>query len=203
MTETRQKLLDTAIELIWEHSYNAVSVDDICHQAGVKKGSFYHFFPSKSELAVAAYEEHWQRYYLPIYSELFDAEKSPLKRIADWCQHITDKQIEIYERKGRVLGCPYASIGSELCTQDEQILKKTHEIFARATRYVETSLEDAAKRSDIPHANLSQIAAEIFTFMVGTLVMARIQNNPLLISRDLHKGVFNLIAQETRKPVAA
>jgi len=43
---TKQKLLETAMELIWVSSYGSVGVDDICKRAGVSKGSFYHFFPS-------------------------------------------------------------------------------------------------------------------------------------------------------------
>lgn len=52
----KEKLLDVAFKLIWDQSYGSVSVDDICQQAEVKKGSFYHFFESKAELAIAAYE---------------------------------------------------------------------------------------------------------------------------------------------------
>ena len=47
-------------ELIWTGSYGATTIDQICEKAGVKKGSFYYFFESKVELAVAALDEHWQ-----------------------------------------------------------------------------------------------------------------------------------------------
>jgi len=39
-----------------EEGYGVVTIDDICQRAGVKKGSFYYFFESKSALAVAALE---------------------------------------------------------------------------------------------------------------------------------------------------
>jgi len=35
--DTRQRLLETAMDLIWEQSYGAVSVDVICERAGAKK----------------------------------------------------------------------------------------------------------------------------------------------------------------------
>src|SRR5271165_2514696 len=69
-SDAKEKLLQVAFDLIWQQSYGAVSVDDICVRAKVKKGSFYHFFPSKSDLAVAAYEEHWQAI-RPRYDGLF------------------------------------------------------------------------------------------------------------------------------------
>jgi hypothetical protein len=59
--DSKLRLLQTAHELIWRQSYGSVGVDQICEQSGVKKGSFYHFFRSKSELTVAAYEYYWEQ----------------------------------------------------------------------------------------------------------------------------------------------
>jgi TetR/AcrR family transcriptional regulator, transcriptional repressor for nem operon len=55
---SKTKLLDAALTVIRAKGYAATTVDDICHQAGVTKGSFFHHFTSKDELAVAA-AEHW------------------------------------------------------------------------------------------------------------------------------------------------
>lgn len=50
----RIKLLDAAISIIREKGYAATSVDELCATAGVTKGAFFHHFPSKDSLAVAA-----------------------------------------------------------------------------------------------------------------------------------------------------
>jgi TetR/AcrR family transcriptional repressor of nem operon len=54
----RRKLLDAAFSLIREKGYSSTSVDDLCLQAGVTKGAFFHHFKSKDALAVAA-ANHW------------------------------------------------------------------------------------------------------------------------------------------------
>ena len=59
VSDAKDRLLDAAIKLVWRNSYGAVSVEDICHEAGVKKGSFYHFFPGKNELVAAAFRQYW------------------------------------------------------------------------------------------------------------------------------------------------
>jgi TetR/AcrR family transcriptional regulator, transcriptional repressor for nem operon len=52
--DSKTKLLDAAKNVIRAKGYAATTVDDICSAAGVTKGSFFHHFKSKDELAVAA-----------------------------------------------------------------------------------------------------------------------------------------------------
>lgn len=56
--QTRTRLLDAALSVIRANGYAATSVDDICRAAGLSKGSFFHHFATKEELAVAA-ARHW------------------------------------------------------------------------------------------------------------------------------------------------
>jgi TetR/AcrR family transcriptional repressor of nem operon len=57
-TGARPQLLDAAFALIREKGYSSTSVDELCAQAGVTKGAFFHHFKSKDALAVAA-ANHW------------------------------------------------------------------------------------------------------------------------------------------------
>ena len=50
----RSKLLDAAFSIIRQRGYAATTVDELCAKAGVTKGAFFHHFPSKDSLAVAA-----------------------------------------------------------------------------------------------------------------------------------------------------
>lgn len=50
----RRKLLDAAVSIIRRRGYAATSVEELCGAAGVTKGAFFHHFPTKDSLAVAA-----------------------------------------------------------------------------------------------------------------------------------------------------
>ncbi len=54
----KDKVLDAALTIIRSKGYAATTVDDLCAQAGVTKGAFFHHFKSKEDLAVAA-ADHW------------------------------------------------------------------------------------------------------------------------------------------------
>jgi len=51
---TRQRLVDAAITLMLRKGFSATSVDDICREAGLTKGGFFHHFEGKEDLAKAA-----------------------------------------------------------------------------------------------------------------------------------------------------
>src|SRR5580704_6622878 len=52
--ESKSRLLDAALHVIRAKGYAAATVDDICDYAGLTKGSFFHHFDSKAQLALAA-----------------------------------------------------------------------------------------------------------------------------------------------------
>ena len=54
--ESKTRLLDAALHVIRAKGYSAATVDDICGAAGVTKGSFFHHFKGKDDLALAAVE---------------------------------------------------------------------------------------------------------------------------------------------------
>jgi TetR/AcrR family transcriptional repressor of nem operon len=57
--QSKTKLLDAALHVIRAKGYAATTVDDICHKAGVTKGSFFHHFKSKDDLALTA-ASYWR-----------------------------------------------------------------------------------------------------------------------------------------------
>jgi AcrR family transcriptional regulator len=51
--ETRARILDAAVRRFAVVGYDGASVDDICSEAGVSKGAFYHHYPTKQAIFLA------------------------------------------------------------------------------------------------------------------------------------------------------
>jgi TetR/AcrR family transcriptional repressor of nem operon len=197
-SDAKEKLLDVAFELIWDNSYGSVSVDQICERAKVNKGSFYHFYGSKADLAVAAYEEHW-RQKQPNLDRIFSAQTPPLERITNWCKYIYEGQKCKAAEYGKVCGCPYGSIGSEVATQDIKIRTKTDEIMGRTIKYVESAISDAKRDGSVNVADPKRAAQNVFSFVVGSLVRAKIQND-LEILIGLEDPVLSMLGVQAPIP---
>ena len=199
--DTKQKLLAAAMELIWESSYGSVSVDDICNRAGVNKGSFYHAFKSKSDLAVAAFEDYWQTK-RPILDEIFSPQIPPLERLDRYCQLIISDQREKQRSFGKLLGCPFCSIGSELSTQDEKIRQKAEQLSTRSQKYLESLVRDLAAEGLIDLEEAPDLGREIFAYIVGALLQAKIENSMTHLERLPH-GVMRLLGLKRPSRAAA
>ncbi len=50
--ESRKHILDTALELTKKNGFERTSIQDICREAGVSTGAFYHYFKSKDEILI-------------------------------------------------------------------------------------------------------------------------------------------------------
>ena len=190
-SDTKLKLLTVAVDLIWESSYGSVSVDDICAKAGVNKGSFYHAFKSKSDLAVAAFERHWE-HKRPLLDQIFSSQVPPLERLDTYCQVIIKDQGQKFKSFGKMLGCPFCSVGSELSTQDEQIRLTADKIGRRMLKYIESLVRDLKAEGLIEVKDTSELANEVLSYITGVLMQAKIENSMAKVERLQH-GVVRLL----------
>jgi len=81
MAPARQKLLHAAVSVIRAKGYSATSIDELCAEAGVAKGSFFHHFPNKEALAVAA-ADYWSEMTGALFEAApYHAHSDPLDRV--------------------------------------------------------------------------------------------------------------------------
>jgi len=77
--EKKNQIYRAAIRLFGKYGYDGLAVDEICRQAGISKGSFFQYFPSKShllEFAVLIFDDYLAR----MLEEIRNQEKVVLAR---------------------------------------------------------------------------------------------------------------------------
>lgn len=191
---TRERLLERVMELIWQNSYGSVSVDEICKTADVKKGSFYHYFPSKADLAVAAIEQ----YYIdskPIFEDVFHPSKAPLERFDMLVDVILKHQKKTSKKYGHVCGCPFASLGSEMAGQEEIIRTKIQNTIGKyKNEYYQQAIQDMVKEGIISaDTDVKSKAQEVYSYLLGQVMLARIQNDLKPLNKSLKNGLYEIL----------
>jgi TetR/AcrR family transcriptional regulator, transcriptional repressor for nem operon len=193
-TGTRQKLIETATDLLWMSSYGAVSVDDICQKADVKKGSFYHYFSSKLELATVAMEEYFEAYIKPDMERIFGS-AAPLGEKMDMlADAILEEQRMVVKKYGLVCGCPMAALASEMIGgENAQIAAKVEEMFDNCKSYLKNPIAADMRAGKIPPGDADAKTDEIHDFITGLMMVARVHNSLEGLERDLKPGLRRIL----------
>jgi len=197
----KERLTDAAMDLIWHNSYGATSVDAICERAGAKKGSFYYFFKSKSELAAAALEADWNKKRAEMDS-IFSPTVPPLERFERYFDFVHDRLAELHKKCGSILGCPLLSVGSEVSTQDQVVRNTVDRILDRKISYFVSAIRDAHAQGLINAPDPEAKARALFACYQGTLTQARIQNDVELL-RDFKHVAMDVLGAKHAHAVAS
>jgi TetR/AcrR family transcriptional repressor of nem operon len=181
-SQSKIRLLEAAHHVIRGKGYASTTVDDICHHAGVTKGSFFHHFKSKDDLALAAIA-HWRSlteafFTSAPYHELAD----PFARLLgylDFRASILTGELANYTcLLGTLIQETYSTHPDirKACEQALQshIAALTHDVQAAKDLYA----------PDLPWSAES-VATFIQTVLQGSFIFAKAQRDPQVVRDNL------------------
>jgi len=180
---TRQRLIDSARELIYSRSYSDVGVQAICDHAEVKKGSFYHFFPSKIDLTLAVLDHLYIEFKSGMLEKAFANDIPPMQRFARMAEMVYQFQKEVSESTGQILGCPFGNLSTEMSSQDEGIRLKISEIFDRFLDFTKQTLQEAIELGEIHDIDVDATAEAMYAYLEGVMLMAKTRNDAEMIKQ--------------------
>ncbi len=203
VSDAKERLMESVLELIWTGSYGNTTIDQICEKAGVKKGSFYYFFDSKGDLAATAIDSDWPRHRAEL-DAIFSATVPPLERLRKYCEFSYNFQAELRQKYGCVLGCPVFSLGAEIGTQDDQVRlqEKITSILEYKRKYFETAIRDAHAAGLVHAPDAASKSRLLFAYYQGLVTQARIVDN-LEILREAVSGTWDLLGVKETEAVPA
>ncbi len=171
---TRASLLDAALRVIRSKGYSATTVDDICAAAGVTKGSYFHHFSGKEDLAIAA-THHWNE----VTGGLFAS--APYQQIAD----PRDRILAYIDFRSQIVHGDLADVTCLLGTMVQEAYD-SHPAIRTACRdgiegHAQTLVPtiDAAKVLYAPDADWTATSLALYTqaALQGAFILAKAQGN--------------------------
>jgi TetR/AcrR family transcriptional regulator, transcriptional repressor for nem operon len=158
--EVRGRLLQAGLDVVHARGFAASGVKDITDAAGVPKGSFYAYFPSKEAFGAALLDHYWfdiRTRLLP----LLDADGSAEQRITRFFHALADE----HEAGDFLLGCLIGNMSLELGGSSEPVRSELVRILdgwnEALTACVRSGQGDAGDiRNDLDAAELASLLVE-------------------------------------------
>ncbi|MCB1225868.1 MAG: TetR/AcrR family transcriptional regulator [Verrucomicrobiales bacterium] len=201
--QTQRKLVAAAIVLILRQGFHATSVDQICAEAGVTKGSFFHHFANKEALglaAIAAWAKIGRDAYAPAWH---DAVSDPLKRL----HRMLEIMSQLTERPEGPCVCIVGMMSQEMALQDETLRDACSGELLDWNQEVAAMLA-AAKEKHPPAIDFDPVEVAWFlnSLWQGSMLVGKTRAEPALIRRNLTHArayldhLFGTQGRASRKP---
>lgn len=201
VSDAKARLLEAAMDLCWTRSYGAVSVDDICERAGVKKGSFYYFFKSKDELVAAALDAKWEEV-RAAYDRIFSASRPALERLRGAFDYGYQFHKELRAKHGCVLGCPFSSLGTELIAADRVVRDAVQRMIKGKIRYFDSAIRDLQAEGYAKGQDATVLAQQVYSYYEGVMAQSRIADDVEML-KSVYDGALKLLGIQQPAVVAA
>ena len=194
--ESKTKLVEAAWQAIRTEGYAATTVDDICRQAGVTKGSFFHHFKTKDDLALAAIA-HWETMTGAFFA------KAPYHTLPD----PLDRLLGYVEFRASILSGELSEYTCLLGTLVQETYASHPQLRAACERGMASHIEaligdiEAAKQRYAPHGSFTAHSVGYFiqSVLQGSFIYAKATQDAAMVRDSLEhvRRYLNFIFNRT------
>jgi len=182
----KQKTIEAAQQLMTSGGYSATTVDDIIKLAGVSKGSVYHAFKSKEELAITALEEYERKGLEIVSAGAYQQEADPVKRALSFVKHIEKKAPELWQH-----GCLLGSISMEVADRHPNLHDRIDELFEEFEDELAKEFVPALKASGVKGISGKELARHMLVVIEGAIITAKSHRQPRYLTDGIkHFGRY-------------
>ncbi len=192
--ETRRKILDATRDLVLRQGFTATGVDQICREAGLTKGAFFHHFKSKEALGLAALAD-WGDFGMGLYAE---ATREPLKEPLDHVHRFFDIMTGFVQGNEGPVTCVVGIISQEMSLTNPNLREECAKHLEVWTDFA-ARLLDEAKQACPPRADFDsrELAWFLNSLWQGSMLVSKARQEPDIIVKNLQRArayVDNLFA---------
>lgn len=172
--DTRRSILDAAQRIMSRKGFAAVGINEVLSQAGVPKGSFYHYFGSKDAFGEAMMRAYFTDYLADMDRILAEPGMTSAQRLLNYWQSWRETQ-SVDDCQGKCLAVKLGAEVSDLSESMRFALKEgTTAIVDRLERAITAGLQDGSLSVDDDARTTAQV---LYDLWLGASVMAKIHRD--------------------------
>lgn len=180
--ETRQSILAAARRIVLAKGYAAVGINEVLSDAGVPKGSFYHWFESKDAFGEALMKSYFDDYFATMDGIVADKEQTSAEHLMQYWQYFYDTQAA-NDCQG---GCLVVKLGAEIADLSEAMRVTTKAgTTAIVDRLAQMIADGVADRSVAVDDDPRETAESLYNLWLGASMLAKIHGHPGPLDRAM------------------
>jgi len=156
--DTRNALLEAGAEVMIEKGYTNCGIQEVLSQVGVPKGSFYHYFDSKEDFALAIIEEFDRDFMAFLTPILEDKSLPPRQRLHAFCIAKRNCMQAANCRKGCLIG----NLSQEMSDQSETLRKALSEVLNNRLEIFAKCIDEGQKFGELSRLHDARTLADLF-----------------------------------------
>ncbi len=165
----RDRLLEAGVKLVRQHGFAATSVDQLCGEAGVTKGAFFHHFASKEALGVAL-ADYWSSSTGQFFAAApFHQHADPLDRVLGYI----DLRIALISGPAETFSCVAGTMVQEAFRSSDPIRSACNSSILGNAAALEDDLAAALARSGASGVTAASLSRHIQAVIQGAFVLAK------------------------------
>lgn len=189
-TDTAERIMDTAHQLLAERGFSAFSYADIAETIQIRKASIHHHFPTKTGLVVAILERHRLRMQ-QAHAALDEHVSAPLDRLKKYVDYW-----EVCIRRRTEPFCIAALLGAELPGLPEEVQREVEKHFTCLRQWIAKTMQDGVKQKSIRLRGTADTEAEMLMAAVhGSMISARVNNSSAIFKQVTANAMQRLSAR--------
>lgn len=175
---SKENIIKKAINLFKQKGYCNTSMSNIANECGLLKGSLYHHFKSKEEIAIVALEQLNKYFYDEIFSIAYENAILPRKRL-----EIMTKKTDDYFLNS-VGGCLFGNLASEVSKQNQAFKDEIIHYFSNwsdALVFVLKNFMDEIQARIIAKSYITSLQGEILMINLYEIQEKNTQASEILL----------------------
>ncbi len=177
--ETREKLLQIAYELMHEHGFQGMRVDQVLKQSNLHKGAFYHHFSSKTELGYAVLEEKIRALMETVWLKPIAAMDNPINEIPSLLESLSTRATPLMLEHG----CPLNNLALEMSNLDEGFRERIDTNFKLWIKSLSEKLDEAKQKKYIRCEIDSEVVSRfVIAIIEGCISITKVEKTKLQFS---------------------
>jgi TetR/AcrR family transcriptional repressor of nem operon len=190
-SDTRRRILDAAYALVLRHGYTATTVDRVLRQTGLTKGAFFHYFQSKSDLALALIERYAAEGRESLHAALVRAEQAsedPLEQLLFFHRDVLARAESPEPAGAPLAGCLIACAAYELEAHSPEVRAVMRSAVMHYRSVLTSKLREVAARYQprMP-VDPAELAEHLYGVYDGGLVIGRLLGDSQALARQLRQ----------------